>query len=414
MNLAAILLAAVLGIQTYGPAAQMLREDPDRSGVNTHVYEFKDDKVTRAPRGYTPFYILHYGRHGSRTDTKVESYLAVEDILSRAKEGGFLSEAGDSLLSETKQVIAAHGGNPGHLTRRGELEERELARRIFKKYRPVFRRGSRNIRVKSSNVPRVLVSMACFTGELSKKAPKLDFTIETGEMIFAWINNSPSAEHKTAALALQDSMIKAIRVDSVSIYERLFTDPAKGKELAPDADEFQHQIWTTGRIATSSGLENNPLRFLPEEVVYKWWDVTNRYFYVRHSRSVEFWDNRMKQTVPLIEKVFQFADDALASRKVSADLLFGHDYPLLAMAAWFGVEGVGDRLSFEEIPEKWSDPTNIPLASNMQMVFFKSRKKGAPILVKFVYNGRERKLDGLEPVGGVFYKWDDLSRFRPE
>lgn len=49
----------------------------------------------------------------------------------------------------------------------------------------------------------------------------------------------------------------------------------------------------------------------------------------------------------------------------------------------------------------------------MQMVFYKSRKKEAPILVKFVYNGRERKVRGLEPVGEVYYKWEDLSRFRP-
>ena len=155
-------------------------------------------------------------------------------------------------------------------------------------------------------------------------------------------------------------------------------------------------------------------RFLPEDVIYKSWDVTNRHFYIRHSRSVEFWEDRKKQTVPLIEKLFLFADDAIASGEVSADLLFGHDYPLLAIAAWFGLEGVGERLSYDEIPEKWYDPTNIPLASNMQMVFFKSRKKGAPILVKFVYNGRERRVDGLEPVGDVFYKWDDLSRFRPD
>lgn len=395
--------------------SQMLLQDPDRSGVNTHVYEFRSDKVTPAPKGYSPFYLLHYGRHGSRTDSKTESYTWVEKVLLKAKDGGFLSESGDSLLAETRQVIAEHGGNPGHLTRRGEQEERELARRLFTKYKPVFTKGSGRIRVKSSNVPRVLVSMACFTGELNKLQPKLDFKIETGEKIFAWINNSASKEHKAVASALFDSLSKAIPVDTVAIYDRLFTDPVRGKALAPNADKLQKRIWRIARIAKSSGLETSPYRFLPESVIYKWWDVNNRHLYFCHANSIEFGEERMKRTKPLVDKVFEFVDDALSSGEVSADLLFGHDYPLMALANWFGLEGIGDRMSYEEIPQKWNDPTNITFASNMQMVFYRSKKKGAPILVKFVYNGRERNVRGLEPVGGVYYKWDDIaSSFRHE
>ncbi|MBR6002566.1 MAG: phosphodiester glycosidase family protein [Bacteroidales bacterium] len=405
-----ILAAIALAWSTTLPAQmQMLREDPDRSGVNTHVYEFKDDKVTPAPKGYSPFYLVHYGRHGSRTDSKTEDYTKLESILQKAKDGGYLSASGDSLLAETRQVMAAHGGNPGHLTRNGELEERELARRVFNKYKPVFTKGSGKIHVQSSNVPRVLVSMACFTGELSKMAPKLDFTIETGEAIFAWINNSASKEHKEIALALRDSMIKVVKVDSTAIYERLFTNPAKGKRLAPDADKLQRRIWRVAKIAKSSGLETSPYRFLPDDVICKWWDITNRNIYFCHGNSIEFGEERMKRAVPLVEKVFGLADDAIASGSVAADLLFGHDYPLLAMASWFGLEGIGDRMSFDEIPQKWNDPTNITLASNMQIVFYKSKKKGSPVLVKFVYNGRERKVRGLEPVGGVYYKWEDIK-----
>lgn len=405
-----ILAAIALAWSTTLPAQmQMLREDPDRSGVNTHVYEFRDDKVTPAPKGYTPFYLVHYGRHGSRTDSKTESYTRLENVLLKAKEGGFLSESGDSLLTETRQVMAEHGGNPGHLTHRGELEERELARRVFNKYKPVFTKGCGKIRVRSSTVHRVLVTMADFTGELIRLNPKLDFTIETGDKIFSWINNSASKEQKLAVKVLVDSLKKASPIDTVSIYKRLFTDPVKGKKLAPDADKFQFNIWRVAKIAKSSGLKTSPYRFLPESVIYKWWDVTNRELYISHCNSVEFGEERMKRTVPLVEQVFQAADEALAGGKVAADLLFGHDYPIIAMASWFGLEGVGERMTFDEIPQKWNDPTNVTLASNMQIVFYKSKKKGAPVLVKFVYNGRERKVRGLEPVGGVYYKWEDVK-----
>lgn len=56
-----LLLAVLLQLQPM----QMIREDNDRAGVNTHPYEFRTMPVTQAPKGYEPVYISHYGRHGS-------------------------------------------------------------------------------------------------------------------------------------------------------------------------------------------------------------------------------------------------------------------------------------------------------------------------------------------------------------
>ena len=50
-----LLLIALLQLQPI----QMLREDPDRAGVNTHPYEFREVQTTPAPQGYTPVYISH-------------------------------------------------------------------------------------------------------------------------------------------------------------------------------------------------------------------------------------------------------------------------------------------------------------------------------------------------------------------
>jgi hypothetical protein len=47
-------------------AVRALKEDPTRAGNNTNSYEFKEIRDTKAPKGYNPFYISHYGRHGSR------------------------------------------------------------------------------------------------------------------------------------------------------------------------------------------------------------------------------------------------------------------------------------------------------------------------------------------------------------
>lgn len=49
---------------------ELLRENPMRAANAYHVYEApKDIKGTPVPEGFTPFYVSHYGRHGSRYHT---------------------------------------------------------------------------------------------------------------------------------------------------------------------------------------------------------------------------------------------------------------------------------------------------------------------------------------------------------
>ena len=154
-------------------------------------------------------------------------------------------------------------------------------------------------------------------------------------------------------------------------------------------------------------------RHLPEAVVYKWWADQIRLTYMRHGNSIEYGEERMKRAEPLVSVMLRQAQQALSCGNVAADLKFGHDYPLLATAGWFGLEGVGDRLSWNDLPDAWADPMNIPFATNFQMVFY--RNKAGDVLVKFVYNERERKVRDLIAVSGPYYRWEDvLECFLPE
>lgn len=128
---------------------------------------------------------------------------------------------------------------------------------------------------------------------------------------------------------------------------------------------------------------------------------------------MEFGKERMKNTEPLVNDIVAKADEVLASGHYAADLKFGHDYPLMALVGYLHLSGVGERLSFDEIPQKWNDPMNIPFASNLQMIFYRSRKS-PDVLVKFVYNDRERTIADLEAVSGVYYKWEDVKKFIDE
>lgn len=405
-----IVSAMLLG---FSAALNAETSDGDRFGVNTHCYEFLEETDTPAPAGFKPVYVSHYGRHGARTGMKVgDTYDRLVEVLKEASAKRLLTPQGDSLLTEALWVKAYHDGMDGRLTRVGEAEQHELAARIYRRYRPVFRQKCKYIRVETSTVPRSIVSGECFVQTLTSLQPDLTFSFDTGEKYFAYINNSSSKEHRQAVEAVRDSLNNIWKSDGAELFGRIFKDPSNGPALVKDADDFQHLIWETAREGKASGLKVDMFRHLSDAVVHKWWADEIRDIYMRHCNSVEFGEERMKRTEPLVRVMLLQAQQALATGSVVADFKFGHDHPLIAMAGYFGLEGVGDRLTWEDLPDAWADPMNIPFSSNMQMVLYRNRS--GEVLVKFVYNGRERKLRDLTAVSGPYYKWSEvLEKFMP-
>lgn len=51
----------------------------------------------------------------------------------------------------------------------------------------------------------------------------------------------------------------------------------------------------------------------------------------------------------------------------------------------------------------------MPMASNLQMIFFRNRK--GDVLVKLVYNDKETYIPAVQTYNGVFHKWNDLREY---
>ena len=109
------LFAAVLcSLAALAASGQNLRDEiaanPGKSGGVYYVYTYDNPVLTPAPKGYKPFYISHYGRHGSRWllhDSEYDEVMAVfraadaanaftergREVYGRAEHGGFLRAA---------------------------------------------------------------------------------------------------------------------------------------------------------------------------------------------------------------------------------------------------------------------------------------------------------------------------------
>ena len=101
------------------------------------------------------------------------------------------------------------------------------------------------------------------------------------------------------------------------------------------------------------------------------------------------------------------ADEAIAGGEWAADLRFGHDYPILALVSYLGLDGVSKRLSFDQVDSEWYGWENLCMGSNLQMIFY--RNDAGVVLVKFLYNEHEKTVQGLKPYQGCYYRWDDIK-----
>lgn len=388
-------------------AVRLLQEDISRAGNNVNSYEFNPIHDTKAPKGYKPFYISHYGRHGSRSDWGMKHYTKVKDVLEESNEEGNLTASGDSLLAVTTELISLHNGMDGRLTRRGCEEHRRIAERMYGRYREVFKRKGTEVRAISSVVPRCIISMAAFTGELMALDPKLDISLDCGETYQQYMSHGPTKDIRNKANIIVDSLNRSYKADTIMVMERLFKDPAAARKHIPDIEIFEWDIFAVGIVADPFEMEVNALKFLPFDAVYKFFDSANASLYLAQCNSKEFGLERVPLAEPLVNDIVTKADEAIESGRFSADLRFGHDYPILALASYLGLEGVGDRLSVEELRSNWYGFQNVPFAVNLQMIFYRDKK--GDILVKFLYNEKETLLRGLKPVEGPYYRWDTVK-----
>ena len=416
-----ILAAACLALATAGGAqdfsqypnpefAKMIAGNPALACNTACPYELalQNGPDTKAPKGYKPFYISHYGRHGSRSGWDRERYDRVISELSKAKEAGILAAAGDSLLQETMAAKQATNNMDGRLTVRGQREHREIAGRMYERFPEVFRGSDKNIRVLTSTVPRCIVSMAAFTNRLCSMNSRLSIVMDCGSEIQKELSNDESQAADKRRNEISAVLRKTINPDLSGMMGRLFSDPEAAKQFIPDTKEFSRDIYAIGQTSRSFDIDLNVHRFLPFDALYGWADYLNMRLYLGQCNSVELGEERMERTKPLVQLILRQADDALASGEIAADLRFGHDLPLIALCCYLGVEGIGERYTGEEARRHFISAFYCPFAGNLQIVFYQSRKAGDPILVKVLMNEREVKLIGLEPVQGPYYRWADL------
>ena len=385
----------------------LVEENPERAGGVYHYYEYSPTELTKAPKGYKPFYVSHYGRHGSRYHTGAGMFRSAVDILSSAQKAGLLTDEGRLLKRRIDTVYAEHQGMYGMLTERGANEHQGIASRMYSNYPEVFKGSRHEVECVSSYWPRCLVSMANFTSELQARNGRLKLHYVTGPKYLDYISMDLDTKDVTkGSKALGRHMTDSL-VFPERFLEAIFTDPAKAAEFIPDPKDFMEKVFLAGAISPNTNFHPDIFSHFTTDELSAFGIVRNDKIYYSFGISAEEGEYVSAIAKPLIEDIITKADAALEQGSDrAADLRFGHDVGLLPLIGTIGIAGMEERLKSSQAHKKWFDFRMMPMASNLQMVFFRNRK--GDVLVKLVYNDRETLIPAVKTVDGTFHKWADL------
>lgn len=407
------LLLLALGIAAA--PAQTTREevlaDINKAGGVYYAYPVTKTNPTPAPKGYEPFHISHYGRHGSRYLIGDEDYKRVARTLHEADRAGKLTPLGRDVMLRLDTVIQETHLRGGDLSPVGVRQQRGIAERMAADYPAVFK-GKTPISARSTIVGRCILTMDAFCERLKEINPQLQTTRESSERYMGYLNyHSPESNEFTSGIWKERlRKFENEHVNGDRLAASLFSDPEYVKNYINPTDLMWGLYW----IAVGMQDIETPISFYdiftPDEL-FDVWQCVNYGFYVRDGNYPGSNGMLLDNAKPLLRNIIATAEEAIASPEPSVALRFGHDGNLIPLTGLLRLEGCYNQ---EWDPDKFytafSDFKIAPMAGNVQIIFFRNKKNPDDVLVKFLHNEQETAIPVKTDIF-PFYHWKDVKAF---
>jgi len=407
--LAVTLAVCAANAQTYDVLEQVSSDWRKIGGMEgPHRINPEDlGTMSKAPKGYKPFYISHYGRHGSRTAWNSDTYKHVHKIFTREHEAGNLTEKGEEFYRRYEKYYLIPYINAGDLMPLGYKQHKIISNWTYDNFPQVFK-GDKKVDAIVSTSSRSIVSMAAFCTELKGRNPKLDIYQEsthTGMCIAA-----PTSAPEQLERFFKGQYDEPIGESSSKFRRRLYDYDDLLSIFFKDPDALDHHSGGKSRACSRifrviTGYRNvtdEPVfeGFLPNELMVKIWEAGSYSSYL---------DDQGKRfaNIPLLEDIIAKAEAAFNDRSMAANLRFGHDYVAEGLLTLINANGCGKIVEQAEDAKYWFQSYNIPMACTILFVFYENKK--GDILFKLVWNEHEATLPQLTPVEGCYYRWSDFK-----
>ena len=409
-----LLIATLLpaGAQTV---MDLIRQKPQYASCNYNTYpDSIKAKQTPAPKGKYPFYISHYGRHGSRYINNRSGFDIPYKMMLHADSVEELTPIGKRVLEEARLIMADTEGQWGDLTSYGKKQQRQIAHRMVENFREVFYPGARVTAI-STTVTRCVESMGSFLTEMLQVEPQLNITMEASQRNM-WFLNARTPQRNSYLTPEAKEAYEAYianRTGNSRLMELIFKNPDIVEELV-DELYFNYYLMKMGLFQSNTHLYMNT--FLKDlfhtEELYRMWQIDNALWYIQHGACKLNGGRQPYSQTKLLGKLIADADSCLQLEHPGAQLRFGHETVLLPLVCLIGLNGYDlatDNL--DELEEKgWWCSSIFPMASNVQFIFYRSDLNDKDVLLKVLLNEEEAQLP-IPTDCAPYYHWNDFRSY---
>lgn len=219
-----------------------IQQDKKLSGANFLAYPAPAQTTySSAPKGYKPFYISTYVRHGSRFHINKHDYTYALTPLEKADSAKVLSSVGKDVLRKIARVLQLSDGRLGELTPLGARQHRGIAERMYHNFPEIFAK-SIAIDARSTDVVRCILSMTSECLQLQALNPKLRISNDASRHDMYYMNYD---DRYLGGLRYREKqeLIKAFKqrhVHPERLMKVLFTDSTYVKANIRPHDLMQH------------------------------------------------------------------------------------------------------------------------------------------------------------------------------
>ncbi len=397
-------------------AKEEIYADILKSGSNYMAYQAPTKALTKAPKGYEPFYMSHYGRHGSRWLINENDYTSVIRVFRRANELGKLTPLGKEALAKLERFIPTTKGRLGELSDIGELQHHGIGRRMTENFPEIFSGKDAEVDARSTVVIRCILSMTAECEELTAFNPRMKMHNDVSESFQYYLNHNFSQRLRDAS---RD------RASIVDEYKKKYTHPERfcralfnDESYWNDEDfrprSFMRAVFNVITNMQSHGNGEDMWNLFTTEECYDLWKIVNIDWYLGYAAAPQTGGIMQFNQADLLHNIIETTDTIMASKtfKNGATLRFGHEVCVMPLACLLELDSCGRQVQdLDHLEDYWVNYRIYPMACNIQLVFYRSKKqKDAPVLVKALLNEKEATLP-VPTDQYPYYKWEDLRAY---
>jgi len=377
---------------------------------NPHQHE-----LTPAPEGKKPFYISHYGRHGSRYHNLPATYDIPYQTMAAADSLGKLTPLGADVLHRLELIRRDAKDHWGELTELGARQHREIIKRMVRRYPEIFR-GRVTVDARSTMSTRCILSMEYAMMQLAEMLPTAQIHHNATFRDMYYLNQ-------------QDKRLFAMKMDSATrvryfeftknyednsrLMKSLFNDTAYINNKV-DAGKLNYFLFKVASNLQSTHLNNAMTLYdlFTDEEIYRNWKKENAWWYICFGNCPINGGLQPYTQRNLLRRIIEQADSCISLKQPGAQLRFGHETVLLPLVCLLEVEDYGlSTDNLESLDRRgWANYRIFPMGANLQLVFYRQSPADEDVLFKVLLNENEVHLP-LKSVEDVYYHWSDFRKY---